>query len=111
MMSRLNRGKPRRRVVRTYGRDSLLGLANPLLALIVRAFGLTIRLKSEEQVMLEMERDAVAMIRRGYRIASSRQYEAPPFGAVWHQVTYELAEAGARDRDREGRPGGPGGHG
>ncbi len=81
--------RPQRTVVKTYGRDSLLGLLNPFLALMVRAFGLQFRLKSEGQVAIEMERDAVTMLRKGYRITASAQYEIAPFGAVWHQVTYE----------------------
>ena len=89
-------GHPRRVVVRTYGRDSLVGLLNPLLALMVRAFGMQLRFRSEDQVRLEMERDAIAMIRRGYRVASSEQFEMQPFGIVWHRVTYELVEASGR---------------
>ncbi len=84
--------KAERTVVRTYGRDSLLGLANPILAFVVRAFGLQLRLKSEDQVTREMEKDAVAMIKRGYRIAASEQYEIPPFGITWLKVTYELVD-------------------
>jgi hypothetical protein len=87
---------PRRVVVRTYGRDSLVGLLNPLLTLMVRYFGMQLRFRSEEQVALEMERDAVAMIRRGYRVASSEQFEMQPLGIVWHRVTYELAESPER---------------
>ncbi len=81
-------------MVKTYGRDSLLALLNPLLALMAQAFGFRLRLKSEDQVALEMERDAVAMMRKGYRIVSSQQYEIAPFGAIWHKVTYELGEPG-----------------
>ena len=83
---------PQRTVVKTYGRDSLLGLLNPFLALMARASGLQFRLKSEGQTAIEMERDAVAMLRKGYRITASAQYEIAPFGAVWHQVTYELVD-------------------
>jgi hypothetical protein len=77
-------------VVKSYGRDSLIALVNPLLTLMARAFGFQLRLKSEDQVALEMERDAVGMWRQGYRIVSNEQYEIAPFGAVWHKVTYEL---------------------
>jgi len=83
---------PRPLVVRTYGRDSLIGLLSPLLALMVRAFGLQLRLSSEDQVRLEMERDAVAMTRKGYRVASSEQFEIQPLGIVWYRVTYALTE-------------------
>jgi hypothetical protein len=43
-----------------------------------------------------MERDAVAMIRNGYRVASSEQFEIQPLGIAWHRVTYELAEPPGR---------------
>ncbi len=79
--------------MRTYGRDSLVGLLSPVLALMVRAFGMQLRFRSEDQVRLEMERDAVAMARRGYRVASSEQFEMQPFGIIWHRVTYELTES------------------
>jgi hypothetical protein len=88
--------RPGRTVVRTYGRDSLLGLVNPLLALIVRMFGVQLRLKSEDRVLLEMERDQVAMIRKGYRIAASEQFEMPPFGITWYRVTYEAVDPTGR---------------
>jgi hypothetical protein len=46
-----------------------------------------------------MERDAIAMSRRGYRIASSMQYEIPFFGVTYQQVVYELtAEPGEPSR-------------
>jgi hypothetical protein len=32
------------------------------------------------------------MTKKGYRIASSEQYEMAPFGVIWHKVTYELVE-------------------
>ncbi len=88
--------KRRRVVVRSYGRDSLLGLVNPLLALIVRTFGLQLRLSSEDHVLREMERDQVAMIRGGYRIAASERFEIPPFGITWYRVTYELVDPPGR---------------
>jgi hypothetical protein len=50
----LGSAKPKRMVVKTDGRDSLLGLVNPLLTLIGRTFGWQIRLKSEDQVLVEM---------------------------------------------------------
>lgn len=86
---------PPRRVVRTYGRDSLLALASPLLALLVRAFGLQLRLTPEERVLARMEQDVIAMRRRGYRVVSSEDFEIAPFGAAWHRVTYELVGTGA----------------
>ena len=87
---------PPRRVVRTYGRDSLLAVANPLLGLLARTFGFQLRLRPEDKVLAEMERDAIAMLRKGYRVASSEDFEIAPFGAIWHRVTYELVEAGRK---------------
>jgi hypothetical protein len=86
------RSRPPRTVVKTYGRDSLIALVNPLLALMARTFGFQLRLKPEDRVALEMERDAIAMLRKGYRVVSSQQFEIAPFGATWHKVTYELAD-------------------
>ncbi len=86
------RSSPPRTVVKTYGRDSLIALVNPFLALMARTVGFQLRLKSEDQVALEMERDAIAMLRKGYRVVSSQQFEIAPFGAIWHKVTYELAD-------------------
>ncbi len=79
-------------IVKTYGRDSLIALASPLLALVARTFGFQLRLKSEDQVALEMERDAIALLRKGYQVVSSEQFEIEPFGATWHKVTYKLAD-------------------
>ncbi len=94
---------PKRAVTKSYGRDGLIALVNPLLTLIMRAFGVQPRLRPEERVVAEMERDAAAMIRAGYRIASQEQFEMPPFEVTWYRVTYELADgAGTR---ASGRPG------
>lgn len=94
-MQLLGLGRPRPVVVKSYGRDSLLALANPVLTLIVRTFGLQVRVKSDEQVEREMEQGAREMFAKGYRIARSEQFEIQPFGATWFRVTYELV-------DREG---------
>lgn len=91
-MQLLRRGAPKPIVVKSYGRDSLLALANPLLTLLMRTLGLQVRVKSEDQVEREMERGAQEMFARGYRIARTEQFEIQPFGAVWYRVTYELAE-------------------
>lgn len=79
-------------MVKSYGRDSLLALANPLLTLLVRSFGLRVRVKSDEQVERAMEQGAREMFAKGYRIARTEQFEIQPFGAVWYRVTYELAQ-------------------
>lgn len=84
--------KPPRIVVRQYGRDSILFAAvNPLMtAILVGMFGLKGPLRNDERLALAMEKDAVAMAKRGYRIAATHDYESPFFGIVYHKVTYEL---------------------
>ncbi len=91
-MGLFRKSKPRR-VIRNYGRDSLIGLLSPLLAAVATSMGARIRLRSDAEVLAKMERDAIAMTRQGYRIASSMQYEIPFFGATWQKVTYELVES------------------
>jgi hypothetical protein len=39
-----------------------------------------------------MEKDAAAMFRRGYRISSSREYERATLGISYYKVTYELID-------------------
>ncbi len=63
------------------------------MTLLVRALGLEVRLKSEDQVQLEIERDAREMFAKGYRIASTERFEIAPFGAAWYRVTYQPAGA------------------
>ena len=81
--------RAKRTVVKTYGRGNLLGLLSPLLAMFMVSAGLH---GSRDAAAREMEDDAVAMARRGYRIASSRERTLQRFGISWYEVTYELVD-------------------
>jgi hypothetical protein len=49
------------------------------------------RLNGWEQVGLqEMERDALAMAARGYRVVSADEYSLPALGIHWFKAVYEL---------------------
>lgn len=73
-------------VVRTYGRGGLLGLLSPLLAYFMAARGMN---GWQQTARRQMEDDAVAMARRGYRVASSDECVVPLFGITYYRVTYE----------------------
>jgi len=90
-------------VVKEYGRDgTLFAAVNPLPSVfMVRVLGLQPPVPSAERIALAMERDAVEMTRRGYRLASSYERTFPLFGVTYRKVTYELIEppgAGAPGR-------------
>ena len=94
VMNRFRRTRPRR-VVRTYGRDSLLLSANPLMSALQAALGVRVGLRSEAAVLATMERDADDMARRGYRVVSAEELTLPLMGsargqATYYRVTYEL---------------------
>jgi hypothetical protein len=83
----------RKRVVKEYGRDSFLGLINPIMTFfILGARRADYRSNYRDRLMQKMEKDAVEMARRGYRVVSSREYERPAFGISYLKVTYELVE-------------------
>ena len=85
--------KPKRVVVKEYGRDSFLGLINPIMTfLLLGARGANYRSNYQDRLLQKMERDAAKMARHGYRIVSSREYERPAFGISYLKVTYELVE-------------------
>jgi hypothetical protein len=77
---------PRPRVVKTYGHGSFLGLLSPLLAFLMVRQGMN---GWQQSAMREMEDDAVAMARQGYRIASSDEVGIPLLGIIAYRVTYE----------------------
>jgi hypothetical protein len=90
----LFRREPPLRVVRTYGHDSLLIAVNPILSAIEAAFGLRVGLRSDADVRDRMEKDALEMQAKGYRVVSVDEYAVPAFGATparanWYRVTYE----------------------
>ncbi|MGZ6265641.1 MAG: hypothetical protein ACXWN4_01875 [Candidatus Limnocylindrales bacterium] len=87
------KAKPRRVVVREYGRDSFLGLLNPLMTfLILGARNATARTNYRARLIEKMEDDSVEVRRLGYRVVSSREYERPALGITYFKVTYELVQ-------------------
>ncbi|HXX60013.1 MAG TPA: hypothetical protein VEI48_01835 [Candidatus Sulfotelmatobacter sp.] len=91
----LGLGKPAQRVVKAYGRDSLLIWINPVISAMQASLGLRVGLRSEAEVLDKMERDALAMADRGYRIVASDRYDLPVVlaagrRATYYRVTYEL---------------------
>jgi hypothetical protein len=90
-MGLFGRSEPQRIVVREYGRDSFLGLINPVMTMM---FMLGRRSPSNYQarVVASLERDAAEMVRRGYRVASTHDYEQPALGITYFKVTYELID-------------------
>ena len=92
-MAPFGKAEPKRVVVKEYGRDSFLGLINPLMTLFIfGARGSTARTNYQARIIEKMEDDSVAMQRLGYRVASSQEYERPALGISYFKVTYELVE-------------------
>jgi len=92
-MGLFGEAKPKRVVVKEYGRDSFLGLINPIMTfLLLGARGANYRSSYQDRLTQKMEDDAAAMARHGYRIVSSREYARPAFGVSYLKVTYELVE-------------------
>ena len=80
-------------VVKEYGRDSFLGLINPIMTLLILCGrGTTGQSNYQARLMEKLEKDAAAMLKRGYRIASSREYERTTLGISYYKVTYELID-------------------
>jgi hypothetical protein len=80
-----------RTIVRTYGRGSFLAFLSPLLAFAMASRGLN---GWEQSAAGEMQKDAIAMQQRGYRVISADEYTLPFLGIAWFKVTYELEDAG-----------------
>jgi hypothetical protein len=92
-MSNSSRREPKRVVVKEYGRDSFLGLINPIMTfLVLGASGRAGRSAYQTRLTEKVERDAIEMARRGYRVTSSQEYERPNLGITYFKVTYELIE-------------------
>lgn len=83
------RHQPGREVVRNYGRGGLLGLISPLFALLMARQGMN---GWQQRARREMEDDAAAMARRGYRIVTAEEMTVPFFGITYYRVRYELAD-------------------
>ena len=90
-MNLFRRSQPKKTVVKEYGRDSFLGLISPVMTIM---FMLGRRSPSSYQarVVASMERDAAEMLRSGYRIVSTHEYEQPALGITYFKVTYELID-------------------
>jgi hypothetical protein len=87
------KAKPKRVVVKEYGRDSFLSLINPLMTFfILGARNATARSNCQARLIEKMEDDSVEMHTRGDRVVSSREYERPALGITYFNVTYELVE-------------------
>jgi hypothetical protein len=81
-----------RTVTKTYGRGSLLGLLGLMFAWAMARLGMH---GWQEAAVREMEDDAVAMSRRGYRVIASKELGLPQFGIVYYRVTYERTDPSA----------------
>jgi hypothetical protein len=88
-MATFDASRTKRTVTKTYGRGNLLGLLSPFLAMFMVSAGMH---GSRDAAAREMEDDAVAMARRGYRVVSSRERSLERFGISWYEVTYELVD-------------------
>jgi len=82
-------GKRRAVVVKTYGRGSLLGLLSLPFAFLMASRGMH---GWQESAARDMEDDAVAMARQGYRVLASGEYGIPRLGISWYKVTYQLVD-------------------
>lgn len=82
---RMSEGRPQP-VVKTYGAGSFLGLLSPFLAVLMARAGMN---GWQQRAMRQMQDDAVAMARQGYRVASTDEVGMPLLGIVAYRVTYE----------------------
>jgi hypothetical protein len=76
-------------VVRTYDRGSVLGFLSVAVSWLMARRGMR---GWQASAAREMEDDAVAMSRRGDRVASSEELGYPGLGITWYRVTYQLIE-------------------
>ncbi len=88
-MGVVEKGKRRGVVVKTYSRGSLLGLLSLPFAFLMASRGMN---GWRESAARDMEDDAVAMAKRGYRVVASGEYGIPLLGITWFKVTYELLD-------------------
>ena len=91
-MARSGPEAPKRSVVKTYGRGSLLGFLSVPFALIMARQGMH---GWQDSALRAMEGDAVVMSRAGYRVVETRQLGWPQLGIVYFNVTYELDDPSA----------------
>ena len=76
-------------VVKSYGRGSLLGVLSLPFAFLMASRGMR---GWQEAAIRDMEEDAVAMARQGYRIVTTGEYGMPVFGITYYKVKYELVD-------------------
>jgi hypothetical protein len=88
-MGRFATGKPSGVVVKTYGRGSLLGVLSIPFAFLMASRGMH---GWQESAARDMEDDAVAMAKQGYRVVASGEYGIPLLGITYYRVTYQLAD-------------------
>jgi hypothetical protein len=74
-----------RTITRTYGRGSFLAFLSPLLAMFAARQGLDGWAQIAAQ---DMQRDALAMQDRGYRVVSAEEFAIPLLGITWFRVVY-----------------------
>ena len=86
-MASSNETEPRRVIVKSYGRGSLLGVLSLPFALLMASRGMR---GWQDAAIREMEDDAVVMARRGFRVVSTEEHGMPVFGITYYKVTYEL---------------------
>lgn len=85
--------RPDQLIVKTYGRGSLLGFLSVVLSWAMARQGMH---GWQERARREMEDDAVAMERLGYRVVTADEVGYPLLGITWYRVTYEpTRKAGA----------------
>lgn len=82
------RGKrrPPDRIVKLYGLGSLMGAWSLLIAYVMAAGGMH---GWRDAAIRDMEKDAIELGKRGYRVVSSNEYTLPLFGLGYFKVTYE----------------------
>ena len=83
--------------MREYGRDSLLIWLNPFFSALETSLGLRVGLRSDNEVLARMQKDVLAMERRGYRLTACDEYAlpvllAPGRRASYYRVMYELRD-------------------
>src|SRR6266540_2783029 len=88
-MRLIGKSEPPRVITKTHGRGSLLGVLSLPFAFLMARMGMR---GWQESATREMEDDAVAMARRGYRIVNSEERGMAQFGIVYYRVTYELVD-------------------
>jgi hypothetical protein len=99
-------GRPRT-VVREYGRDALLFAWNPLAAAVMSSIGMRVGARSERQVIELMEKDALDMLGRGYRVVDTQEVRVPVVlrpgtTTSYYRVTYERTDGPVAGRSSVG---------